>query len=171
MTPPDLPSRRRTLGLLLSGLALAALPLGGERPWKVPMAWAGDDDHDEDDDDNSGPGSGDDRDGDDDNSGPGSRDDRDDDDRDEGPDDWDRDDDDRGGDEQDGDERDRDDSRDGPGRGREGGRPPRDITVLYPDGWTERIVGGRYELLDHQSRLVVRRAATAEDFGRMIALR
>ena len=50
-------------------------------------------------------------------------------------------------------------------------RDLRDITVRYPDGWMERIVGGRYELIDHQSRLVVRRAATAGDFARMIALR
>jgi hypothetical protein len=43
--------------------------------------------------------------------------------------------------------------------------------VRYADGWVERIVGGRYELIDHQSRLVVRRDATSDDFARMIALR
>lgn len=45
------------------------------------------------------------------------------------------------------------------------------MTVLYPDGWTERIVAGRYELMDDHSRLVVARPATAEDLARMLALR
>jgi hypothetical protein len=54
--------------------------------------------------------------------------------------------------------------------GRSGGAP-RDIAVYYPDGWIERIVSGRYELMDDQSRLVIRRTATREDFSRMEALR
>ncbi|TNC62079.1 hypothetical protein [Rubellimicrobium roseum] len=46
-----------------------------------------------------------------------------------------------------------------------------DITVIYPDGWTERIADGSYELLDPLSRSVVRRSATSEDFNRMMSLR
>jgi hypothetical protein len=55
----------------------------------------------------------------------------------------------------------------GPGSGGRG----RDITVHYPDGWVERIRGGLYELIDPARRLVVRRAATAEDRARLLALR
>jgi hypothetical protein len=54
---------------------------------------------------------------------------------------------------------------------RDHGQSLRDVTVRYSDGWIERIVSGRYELIDHQSRLVVRRTATADDFNRMISLR
>ncbi|MBP1806049.1 hypothetical protein [Rubellimicrobium aerolatum] len=43
--------------------------------------------------------------------------------------------------------------------------------MRHSDGWTERIVAGRYELTDHLRRLVVRRPATGEDLRRMIALR
>ena len=42
-----------------------------------------------------------------------------------------------------------------------------EITVYYPDGWIERIVGGNYELIDQQKRRVVRRAATRDDLDRM----
>ena len=45
------------------------------------------------------------------------------------------------------------------------------MTVQDPDGWIERIVRGRYELIDQQSRVVVRRRATAGDLARMDALR
>lgn len=51
------------------------------------------------------------------------------------------------------------------------GLPPSDISVRYSDGWNERIVGGTYELVDPQSRLVVRRSASIEDFDRMRAVR
>ena len=44
------------------------------------------------------------------------------------------------------------------------------ITVYYPDGWIERIVGGNYELIDQQRRLVVRRAGTRDDLDRMSEL-
>lgn len=154
MSPDDPVDRRRALALLLGGLGLAAVPLAPTRAWA------------DDDDDHSGPGGGGDHDDDDDDdhSGPGG-----------------------GGD-------DRDEDHSGPGRGGSGGdrsgpgggddsggrssygsrgegQGPRDIAVYYPDGWIERIVAGRYELIDHQRRLVVARPATAEDFARMIALR
>ena len=158
-------TRRRVLMLLAGGIVLGASPFGlgcGSGPFLAPSAaWAGDEEDDSDrDDDDGGRGRGrgrggddDDDDRDDDSSGPG-----------------------RGGDHD-------DEVRSGPGdRGdsdtstvtsSSGGRAPslRDITVLYPDGWTERIVSGRYELIDPQGRLVANRAATGDDFARMIALR
>lgn len=102
-------------------------------------------------------------------SGPGGEDD----DRDDSDDDSDDGDDDGGRDDE---NRDRDDEgRHGDDDGDEGdgdGAPGlRDITVLYPDGWVERIRGGLYELIDPRGRRVVARSATVADFARMIALR
>lgn len=149
--------RRRVLALLLEGAAgLASL-----RP-----SFARADDHDDDDDDDSGSGGGDDDSGGDDdedggdNGGGGSS----------------------GGGSGSGDD---DDGNSGSGGGDQGGRPPsrgrsgegddrlwlRDVTVLYPDGWVERVAGGVYELIDPDSRPVVRRPATPADVARMLALR
>jgi hypothetical protein len=171
MSPLPNHTRRRVLTLLAGGIVLGASPFGlgcGSGPFLAPSAaWArdGEDDSDGDDDD-GGQGRG---------RGRG-----------------------RGGDDDDHDDLDdRDDDGSGPGRGgnddeeirsrpgdggdsdtsivtsSSGGRAPSPqyITVLYPDGWTERIVSGRYELVDPQSRLVANRAATGDDFARMIALR
>ncbi len=75
--------------------------------------------------------------------------------------------------------------RDGEGPGRGDGTPGedghagrltdsgrlQDVAVLYPDGWTERVRDGRYELIDHLDRLVVTRPATAGDVARILAAR
>lgn len=166
--------RRRVLALLLGGAFGAAL-------LRPSNAWAGDhdeveeeDDDDHEDGDNSGPGGGDGGGG---NSGPGGGDGGNDGGGNSGPgdggDDGDDDSDPGGG----GDGRgggDRDDDRDrgrgGSGRGN-GSGGMRDITVLYPDGWVERIVAGVYELIDPDSREVIRRPATGADVARMLALR
>jgi len=50
-------------------------------------------------------------------------------------------------------------------------RPIADITLLYSDGWVERIVNGRYELIDQLNRQVIARTATQQDFLRMAARR
>ena len=50
-------------------------------------------------------------------------------------------------------------------------RPIADITLLYSDGWVERIVNGRYKLIDQLNRQVIARTATPQDFLRMAALR
>ena len=158
MSPDDPLGRRRALALLLAGLGLAAVLLAPTRAradddedHSGPGGGGDDhDDDDDDDDDHSGPGGGGDDDRDEDHSGSG---------------------------------RNGDDDRSGPGSGWDDGdngsshgspgdgQRPRDIAVYYPDGWIERIVAGRYELIDHQRRLVVARTATSEDFARMIALR
>lgn len=46
----------------------------------------------------------------------------------------------------------------------------RNITVHYSDGWIEAIIDGQYQLIDNQSRQVILRRATVEDFDRMAAL-
>lgn len=171
MSPLPNHTRRRVLTLLASGIVLGASPVGlgcGRGSVLAPSAaWAGDGKDDGDNDD-GGRGRG---------RGRG-----------------------RGGDDDHDDREDRDDESSGPGRGgddddevrrgsgdRDGrgesdtstvtssssGRAPSlpDIMVLYPDGWAERIVSGRYELIDPQSRPVIGRAATEEDFARMMALR
>jgi hypothetical protein len=167
MSPHDPIDRRRTLALLAGVLGLLAVPVVPTRARADDVDHSGsggggddhDDDDDDDDDDHSGPGGGGDDDRDDDHNGSG-----------------------RGGD--DGND---DSDRSGSGSGRDDDRSDsdggssdgsgdarqrlRDIAVYYPDGWIERIVAGRYELIDHQSRLVVARTATSEDFARMIALR
>lgn len=164
--------RRRVLALLLGGAFGAAL-------LRPSNAWAGDhdeveeEDDDHEDGDNSGPGGGDGGGG---NSGPGGGDGGNDGGGNSGPgdggDDGDDDSDpggggdDRGG----GDRDDRDRGRGGSGRGN-GSGGMRDITVLYPDGWVERIVAGVYELIDPDSREVIRRPATGADVARMLALR
>lgn len=164
--------RRRVLALLLGGAFGAAL-------LRPSNAWAGDhdeveeEDDDHEDGDNSGPGGGDGGGG---NSGPGGGDGGNDGGGNSGPGDGGDDGDDdsdpggggdgRGG----GDRDDRDRGRGGSGRGN-GSGGMRDITVLYPDGWVERIVAGVYELIDPDSREVIRRPATGADVARMLALR
>ncbi|TNC49805.1 hypothetical protein FHG66_09830 [Rubellimicrobium rubrum] len=158
MTPPVLQSRRHALGLLGWTLVLGATPAG---LWGAGPAWARDGE------DDSGRGNGRDRDDDDRDDGDGQG-------RgrgrgrggDDGPDD--RDDHGRAGGQGPGA---REGSPTSEGGSRDNGQRLRDVTVRYSDGWVERIVSGRYELIDHQSRLVVRRTATADDFTRMIALR
>jgi hypothetical protein len=44
------------------------------------------------------------------------------------------------------------------------------IEVIYPDGWTEEVDGGRFELHDPAGRTVVERPATPEDIIRMRGL-
>ena len=150
MTPPVPQSRRHAPGLLGSTLVLGATPAG---LWGAGPAWARDGEDDsgrgnDDRGDEGGRGRG---------RGRGGGD---------GPDD--RDDQGRPGGHGSG-------AREGTPTSGGGSRGPgqrlRDVTVRYSDGWVERIVSGRYELIDHQSRLVVRRTATADDFTRMIALR
>jgi hypothetical protein len=51
---------------------------------------------------------------------------------------------------------------------RQGRRDDGDIFVVYPDGWREEVVGGRYELRDPQGRTVSRRGATSADRARML---
>ena len=113
---------------------------------------------DDDDDDRSGSGS----DRDDDRS--GRRDGRDD--------DRDDDDDDRDDDR----DRDRDDEDSGRSNGTAGGgleRSPSGVIanlhLRYSNGWDERILNGRYILVDPEGRTVTRRAATAKDLERMRA--
>ena len=50
-------------------------------------------------------------------------------------------------------------------------RPIADITLLYSDGWVERIVNGRYKLIDQLNRQVIARTATPQDFLGMAARR
>jgi len=44
-----------------------------------------------------------------------------------------------------------------------------DITVEYGDGWTETVKAGRYVLIDPRRRVVINRAATRADVGRLFA--
>lgn len=161
MSPPSHRTRRRVLTLLCGGIVLSASPFGLGReggPFLAPSAaWAGDDEDEDDGGRGRGRGRGrggddDEDDRDNDSSGPGSG--RDNDDDRSGSD---------GGDDS--------DPSGSPSHSGGGASSLRDITVLYPDGWTERIASGRYELIDPDRRLVVARAATGEDFARMIALR
>lgn len=152
-TPPN-PLRRRLL-LALAGALLACQPLGAG-PVQA-----------RDGEDNSGQGGGGDRD-----------DDRDDGDDDDSDDEVDADDDVDDDDDDDVDDGDDDDDDDGGGGGGNGGastdgadRRIDDIIVRYSDGWVERIIGGRYELIDNLERRVILRAATWEDYARMAALR
>ncbi len=41
------------------------------------------------------------------------------------------------------------------------------ITVRYDDGWTERVMNGRYQLFDRKDRLVSERAARGSDLKRL----
>ncbi|WP_210529239.1 hypothetical protein [Rubellimicrobium arenae] len=170
MSFDQFPTRRRILAALAWGVAGGLSPLGlgmGESGFLAPgAAWARDG---EDGGDQRGRGRGRGRGGDHDSSGERDGDSRRDDDR-------------GGG----------DDDREGQGSGGRGGSrgeagrssgqgsgasrttsqaSSRDVVVRYSDGWVEQIVDGRYELIDRQRRLVVRRLATAADFDRLVALR
>ncbi len=67
-----------------------------------------------------------------------------------------------------------DDDNDGRDRDRRGSEQREgtlaDLHLRYANGWDERILNGRYRLVDPQGRTVANRRATHEDLARMRAL-